>query len=146
MSINPSSTKILVTGASGFVALHTILRLLQSGYNVRGTVRTEAQGKSTRENLSKHIDTGKLEFVCADLLKDEGWKDAVSGRDFVLHLASPFPAEEPKHENDLILPAREGTLRVLRAAQMAGVKRVVLVSSVAAVAGGQVRENKTIKE
>jgi dihydroflavonol-4-reductase len=146
MSIHPSSTKVLVTGASGFIALHTILRLLQLGYPVRGTVRTEAQGKHALEALSKHVETGRLELVCAELLKDEGWQDAVNDCDFVPHLASPFPAEQPKDENELVLPAREGTLRVLRAAHAAGVKRVVLVSSTAAVVGGHEGKNKTFDE
>lgn len=146
MSIVPSSTKVLVTGAGGFIALHTVLRLLQLGYHVRGTVRTEAHGNKVREQLSKYTDTGKLEVVCADLLKDEGWNHIVRGCEIVLHLASPFPADEPKHEDDLILPAREGTLRVLRAAHSTGVKRVVLVSSVAAVAGGHTGENRTFTE
>ena len=146
MTINPSSTKVLVTGASGFIALHTILRLLQLGYQVRGTVRTEAQAKSTRENVSKHVDAGKLDLICVDLLQDEGWNQAVNGCEFVLHLASPFPAEEPKHEDDLILPAREGTLRVLRAAHAAGVKRVVVMSSIAAVMGGHEGENRNFDE
>lgn len=146
MVINPSSTKVLVTGASGFVALHTVLRLLELGYNVRGTVRTEAQEKNVRQTLFKHVDTSKLEFVSADLLNDEGWREAVDSCTLVLHLASPFPTEAPKDENELILPAREGTLRVLRAAQKGGVKRVVLVSSLAAVTGGHEKENRTFSE
>lgn len=146
MPTDPASTKVLVTGASGFIALHTVLRLLQLGYNVRGTTRTETQAKSTRESLSRHVDTSKLELICTDLLKDEGWKEAVNGCEFVLHLASPFPAEEPKHEDDLILPARDGTLRVLRAAHAGSVKRVVVVSSVAAVMGGHEGENRSFDE
>ena len=146
MSIDPSSTKVLVSGASGFIALHTVLRLLQLGYHVRGTTRTEAQAKSTRTSLSKHVDTSKLELICVDLLKEEGWKEAVKDCEYVLHLASPFPAEEPKHEDDLILPARDGTLRVLRAAHTAGVKRVVVVSSIAAVMGGHEGENRAFDE
>ena len=146
MSTAPSSTKILVTGAGGFIALHTVLQLLQLNYSVRGTVRTEAHAMKVRETLSKHTDTSKLELVCVDLLKDEGWQAAVSGCEIALHLASPFPAEEPKNENDLILPAREGTLRVLRAAHAEGVKRVVIVSSTAAVAAGHAGENRTFTE
>src|SRR6185436_15884514 len=98
------------------------------------TVRTDEQGEKVRQTLAKHVDTNKLVFIYADLTKDEGWEQAVVGCDFVLHLASPFPTEEPKDENELIIPAREGALRVLRAAQKAGVKRVVLVSYLAAVA------------
>ena len=146
MSTVPTSTKILVTGAGGFIALHSVLRLLQLNYSVRGTVRTEAHAKKVRELLSKHIDTSRLELVCVDLLKDEGWRDAVRGCEIVLHLASPFPAEEPKREDDLILPAREGTLRVLRAAHAANVKRVVVVSSTAAVAAGHAGENRIFTE
>jgi dihydroflavonol-4-reductase len=146
MASDPSSTKILVTGASGFIALHTVLRLLQLGYPVRGTVRTEAQEKQVRETLSRHVDTSRLEFVCANLLKDEGWKDAIQGCRLVLHLASPFPTDAPKDENEVIAPARDGTLRVLRAAQAGGVKRVILVSSAAAVLGGHEKENRTFTE
>lgn len=146
MTVIPSSKRILVTGAGGFIALHTILRLLQPGYSVRGTTRTEAHANQVREILSKQADIHKLELVCADLLKDEGWDDVVRGCEIVLHLASPFPAEEPKHEDELIRPAREGTLRVLRAAHAAGVKRVVVVSSVAAVVGGHTGENRTFTE
>jgi dihydroflavonol-4-reductase len=146
MSIVPISTRILVTGAGGFIALHTVLRLLQLGYPVRGTVRTEAHAQKVRETLSKHVDISKLELDCVDLVKDEGWQDAVRGCEIVLHLASPFPAEEPKQEDDLILPARDGTLRVLRAAHAEGVKRVVIVSSTAAVAAGHAGENRTFIE
>src|SRR5512134_2805271 len=143
MSIDPKSTKVLVTGAGSFIGLHTLLQLLQLGYNVRGTVRTESHAKHVTEVMSKHTSIDTLEIVLADLLKDEGWHEAARGCDFVLHLASPFPAESPKDENELILPARDGTLRVLRAAHAEGVKRVVLTSSVAAVAGGHMGENRT---
>ena len=146
MASASASSKVLVTGASGFLALHTILRLLQLGYSVRGTVRTEAQGKNVRETLSKHVDTGKLEFVYVDLLKDDGWQEAVTGCDLVLHLASPFPTEQPKDESELIRPARDGTLRVLRAAQAGGVKRVILVSSAVAVVAGHEGENRAFTE
>ena len=146
MAIDPTSTTILVTGANGFIGLHTVLHFLKLGYNVCATVRTKEQGESVRQTLSKHTDTQKLEFIYADLISDEGWDQAVAGRDFVLHLASPFPSEAPKDEKELILPAREGTLRVLRAAQKAGVKRVVLVSSAAAVLSGHEREDRVFNE
>jgi dihydroflavonol-4-reductase len=93
-----------------------------------------------------HTDTQKLEFIHANLLREEGWDQAAAGCDFVLHVASPFPTDAPKDENELILPAREGTLRVLRAAQRAGVKRTVLVSSMAAITSGHERENRTFDE
>jgi dihydroflavonol-4-reductase len=146
MALSPSSTKVLVTGASGFLALHTALRLLQLGYNVRGTVRTEAQEKNVRESLSKYVDTSKLEFVHVNLLHEEGWREAVEGCNPVLHLASPFPTDAPQDENEVIAPARDGTLRVLRAAQAGGVKQVILVSSVVAVTGGHENENRRFSE
>jgi dihydroflavonol-4-reductase len=146
MVIDPASTKILVTGANGFIGLHTVLHFLKLGYNLRATVRTQEQAEKVRGTLAKHTDTDELEFVHADLTRDEGWDQALAGCDFVLHLASPFPTEAPKDENELISPAREGTLRVLRAAQKGGVKRVVLVSSVAAVTAGHERESRTFTE
>jgi dihydroflavonol-4-reductase len=115
MAIDPTSTKILVTGANGFIGLHTILHFLKLGYQLCATVRTSEQGEKVRQTVAKHTDTHKLEFIGADLMRDEGWDQAAAGCDFVLHLASPFPTEAPKDENELILPAREGTLRVLRA-------------------------------
>ena len=146
MAIDPMSTKVLITGANGFIGLHTVLHFLKGGYNLCATVRTQEQGEKVRQTLAKHTDTTRLEFVQADLTKDEGWDQAVAGCDFVLHLASPFPTDAPKDENELIIPARDGTLRVLRAAQKAGVKRVVLVSSVAAVINGHERENRVFNE
>ena len=143
---DPTSTKILVTGANGFIGLHTVLHFLKRGYNLRATVRTQEQGEKVRQTLAKHTDTSQLEFIHADLTKDEGWDQAVAGCDFVLHLASPFPTDAPKDENEVIIPAREGTLRVLRAAQKGGVKRVVLVSSVVAVISGHERENRAFNE
>jgi dihydroflavonol-4-reductase len=146
MTIDPIATKVLVTGANGFIGLHTVLHFLNRGYSLCATVRTPEQGEKVRQILAKHTDTSKLEFIQADLMKDAGCDQAVAGCDFVLHVASPFPSEMPKDENELIRPAREGTLRVLRAAQTGGVKRVVLVSSVAAVTGGHERENRTFDE
>src|SRR5215208_6254887 len=136
----------MVTGANGFIGLHTVLHFLQRGYNLCATVRSQEQGERVRRTLAKHVETDKLQFFSADLTTDQGWDQAVSGCDYVLHLASPFPTEAPKDENELIIPAREGTLRVLRAAQKAGVKRVVLVSSIAAVTGGHERENRAFNE
>jgi dihydroflavonol-4-reductase len=140
---NPSSTKVLVTGAGGFVGLHTMVQFLQQGYSVRGTVRTESHAQRVKEALSKHISTDKLELVLADLLIDEGWSEAVNGCEYVLHVASPFPAEDPKDENELIIPARDGVMRILHAAHAEGVKRIVLVSSTAAIVGDHVGENMT---
>ncbi len=131
-------SKVLVTGGSGYIAGHAIVHLLAQGHDVRTTVRDLQREPAVRAMLSS---TGieaddRLAFLCADLTADAGWEEAVAGCDFVLHMASPFPAGIPRHEDDLIIPAREGALRVLRAARDAGVKRVVLTSSFAAVGYG----------
>lgn len=146
MNASISSAKVLVTGATGFIGLHTVLRLLQLGYSVRATVRTENQEKNIVKTLSKHVDASTLEFACADLLKEDGWQETVLGCDFVIHTASPFPAANPKDENELIVPAREGTLRVLRAVQMRGIKRVVMLSTIGAIMDGHQGENRTFDE
>ena len=128
---------VLVTGASGFIALHCVVQLLQAGYQVRGTLRSASREAEVRETVARQVDAGeRLSFTTADLTDDAGWADAVANCTYVLHVASPFPAAPPKDENELIVPAREGALRVLRAAANAGVKRVVLTSSIAAVAHG----------
>jgi nucleoside-diphosphate-sugar epimerase len=128
---------VLVTGASGFIAMHCIIQLLEQGYRVRGTLRSPNREPELRSTLAKFVQADdRLEFVTADLLQDNGWNQAVSGCEYILHVASPFPSVHPKDEMELIRPAREGTLRVLRAASQHGVKRVVLTSSVAAVAAG----------
>ena len=137
---------VLVTGASGFVALHTIIQLLEQGYKVRGTLRTMSRKNEVRETLRKHVSDEQFELVEADLLDDTGWGQAVEGCEYVLHVASPFPLFEPKHEDELIRPAVEGTLRVLRAAHAANVKRVVQVSSNAAISSGHEGENRTFTE
>ena len=130
---------ILVTGGSGFVAGHCILRLLDAGYTVRTTVR--APGRETRVLQQLRVGGcdpgGRLAVAVADLTRDEGWAAAMDGVTAVLHVASPFPAGLPKDERELTVPAREGTLRVLRAARDAGVRRVVQTSSFAAVGYGQ---------
>jgi nucleoside-diphosphate-sugar epimerase len=129
---------VLVTGASGFVAGHCIRDLLEHGYAVRGTVRNLA----ARDKIA-HLETlaeqagGQLQFVEADLSADDGWERAVAGCTHVLHVASPFPPTEPAHEDELIRPAVDGTLRVLQACADSGtVKRVVLTSSTAAITSG----------
>lgn len=126
---------VLVTGGSGFLGVHTLLQLLQLGYMVRTTVRSLTKKESVIHALQEGgiTDISALSFYEADLISDEGWKEAVSGCDYVLHVASPFPASDPEDEMELIIPARDGALRVLKAAAQAGVKRVVLTSSFAAV-------------
>lgn len=146
MTTSTSSKKVLVTGANGFIGLHTTLRLLQLDYHVRATVRNAAHMKNVIETLSKHLETNNLEFALADLTKDDSWNNAAQGCDYVIHVASPYVAENPKDEKELIVPARDGTLRVLRAAQTEGVKRVVLLSSIGAVFDGHEGENRTFDE
>ncbi len=130
-------TRVLVTGASGFVAQHLILQLLAKGYEVRGTLRSMKRADEVRSVLSQHDPRAKdIAFVEADLASDAGWAEAVKDCAYVQHVASPFPAVHPKDENELIRPAREGALHVLKAAKAAGVKRVVMTSSMAAIAYG----------
>lgn len=128
---------VLVTGGSGFLAGWCMVELLGRGYEVRTTVRDLGREREVREAVSMGgQDDEKIAVLAADLTSDEGWQEAVAGCDYVLHVASPFPPVQPKDPDELIVPAREGTLRVLRAALTAGVKRIVVTSSVAAIAGG----------
>ena len=128
-------SKVLVTGGSGFVGAHVILQLLSAGHEVRTTVRSLKREGDVRAMLkaSSQEPGDRLSFFAADLVSDAGWREAVAGCDYVMHVASPIPGSAPKHEDELIIPAREGTLRVLRAARDANVKRVVLTSSCGAV-------------
>ncbi len=133
---------VLVTGGSGFIGVHAILQLLAAGHQVRTTVRNLSREGDVRAMLKvggaepAHLSKDRLTFFAADLEKDSGWKEAVAGCDYVHHVASPIPPNTPKHEDDLIIPAREGALRVLRASRDAGVKRVVMTSSFAAIGYG----------
>jgi dihydroflavonol-4-reductase len=125
---------ILVTGGSGYLATHLIARLLRDGHEVRTTVRSAARSASVRAAVRRGgADDARLEFVEADLMSDDGWKAAVDGCAEIHHVASPIPIAQPEDPDELIVPAREGTLRVLRAALDAGARRVVLTSSFAAV-------------
>ncbi|KFZ06267.1 hypothetical protein V501_07547 [Pseudogymnoascus sp. VKM F-4519 (FW-2642)] len=136
----PSSTTVLVTGGSGFIGSYVILGLLSEGYTVRTTIRNLSRSASVLTSLENGGATpaslARLTIFAASLDSDDGWAEAVQGCTYVQHVASPFPAELPKHEDDLIIPAREGTLRVLKAAAAAGVKRVVLTSSFGAIGYG----------
>jgi dihydroflavonol-4-reductase len=130
--------KVLVTGISGFVGQHCAAELLKKGYAVRGSVRTMSKTDEVVNGIKKEIDPkGNLEFCELDLMKDAGWDKAMEGCDFVLHIASPFVVKVPKDENELIKPAVDGTLRALKAAKKAGIKRVVLTSSTVAMSGGK---------
>jgi nucleoside-diphosphate-sugar epimerase len=139
---------VLVTGGTGFVGAHCILQLLERGHQVRTTVRSLSREADVREMLLVGgVEAGdRLSFVAADLASDAGWPEAVAGCAYVLHVASPFPPAIPAHEDEIIVPARDGALRVLRAARDAGVKRVVLTSSFAAIGYGQPPRNRPFTE
>ncbi len=122
--------KVLLTGISGYIGSHCAVELLKKGYSVRGSVRSLSKKEQVIESIKKEIDPkDNLEFCELDLLEDEGWDKAVKGCEFVLHVASPFVMLEPNDENEYIRPAVNGTMRALKAARQAGVKRVVLTSS-----------------
>ena len=130
---------VLVTGGSGFVAGHCLLQLAKAGHQLRTTVRRRAREGHVRDTLARAgmNSSVSLAFFEADLTADAGWREAMQGCDYVLHVASPFPASSPKSDDELIIPARDGALRALRAARDAGVKRLVLTSSFAAVGYGR---------
>lgn len=135
--MNERRGRVLVTGGSGFIAGYCIRALLEDGWYVRATVRNAARAHDVRETLGGAAqDPKRLAFAAADLTHDAGWEEAADACDYVLHVASPFPSANPKNEAELITPARDGALRVLRAARDARVKRVVMTSSAAAVAYG----------
>ena len=134
MTINQG--KVLVTGASGYIALHCILELLNNGFRVKGSLRDLNREDEVRNSLGSKFNKNNLEFCKLNLLRDEGWDDAASDCDYLFHIASPCFIEEPKNEKELITPALEGTLRALRAANKSKVKKVVLTSSMGAIAYG----------
>lgn len=140
--------KVLITGASGYIGKHITLELLNQGYMVRASVRKLSKSAEVREAVTPHLlDSSDLDsrltFVELDLEKDSGWEAALEDIDVLMHTASPFPLATPKDENDLIRPAVDGTLRALKAAKSAGVKRVILTSSVAAIYGCDLPAGKT---
>ena len=130
-------TKVMVTGITGYVGQHCGAELLRQGYEVLGTVRSMEKADMVREGIARVAPIENLTFVEADLLSDKGWKDAMDGCTYVLHVASPFIIAAPKDENEIISPAVDGTLRVLSAAKAAGIKRVVLTSSTVAIISGK---------
>uniref|UniRef100_UPI00082DB318 SDR family oxidoreductase n=1 Tax=Streptomyces lushanensis TaxID=1434255 RepID=UPI00082DB318 len=146
--MSTSNDTVLVTGGSGFLGGRVIAQALAEGHRVRTTVRSPAKATQVREDLkAMGADADdRLSFVEADLTADNGWAEAVAGCRYVLHTASPFPAGTPDHEDDLIIPAREGTLRVLRAARDEDVKRVVVTSSFAAIGYGRPATERAFTE
>lgn len=142
---NTSRETVLVTGASGFIAMHCILKLLEAGYDVVGTLRKLERAPHVLDVLARAAGPNagvsrRVTFCAANLESDAGWSEAVQGCTYVLHVASPVPMEIPKHPDELIIPARDGTLRVLRAATARGVRRVVMTSSIAAIVYGHDRD------
>jgi dihydroflavonol-4-reductase len=135
---------VLVSGGSGYVASFTIRQLIAEGWTVHTTIRSLAKEQRVRDILA--VDNSRLKVFEADLAADAGWDEAMAGCSHVAHIASPFPAGAVKDENELIVPAREGALRALRAAEKAGVARFVMTSSTAAVAYGHPRGTYTFTE
>ncbi|WP_261511236.1 SDR family oxidoreductase [Chryseobacterium paludis] len=132
--------KVLLTGISGFLGSHTTIQLLEKGYEVKGTLRSLSRAGSIKDVIAKHTRyVDNLSFFQADLNDANIWTDLTRGMDYVQHIASPFPRELPKHEDDLILPAKEGILNILKASSQNNVKRVVLTSSGAAVVYGKTK-------
>lgn len=139
---------VLVTGGAGFIAVHCILQLLNSGYRVKTTLRDLSRETAVRSMLRQGgVEAGgRLTFIQADLSSDAHWEEAVKDCTYVLHVASPTPKLNFKHEDEMIIPAREGVLRVLRASRDAGVKRVVLTSAIGAIVYGHPRQTTPYDE
>ena len=125
--------KVLLTGVSGWIAKHTAIELLNSGYEVLGTVRNKNLIEQTKETLNKYTSTDKLSFIELDLLKDDGWNDAAKGCKYIMHIASPFPMKVSNNRNHLLPVAVDGTLRVLNAGLNAGVEQIIKTSSIVAM-------------
>ena len=141
--------KVLLTGVTGFLGSHTAIQLLNKGYEVVGTLRSKDRMDSIREIIGKHTaNIQNLTLAEADLSNRDVWFELTRNIDYVQHIASPFPRELPKHDDDLIIPAREGTLTILKASVENQVKRVVMVSSSAAVIYGKTKHelNKVLNE
>lgn len=137
--------KILITGISGFIAQHCAAQLLSKGYAVRGSVRNKSKKNEIIDSFKKNnISIENLEFCTLDLLKDEGWQKAMETCDYVFHIASPYSLKVPKDENEFIKPAVEGTLRALKFAKEAKIKRLVLTSSIVAMIGEDSQKNKIL--
>jgi dihydroflavonol-4-reductase len=128
------SGTVFVSGGSGYIAGFLIRQLVAEGWMVHTSIRNLAKEADVRASLG--LDNTKLKFFAADLMSDAGWAEAMTGCSHVAHVASPLPTDAPKHEDELIVPARDGALRALKAAKAAGIKRFVMTSSMAAIAYG----------
>ncbi|MDY0931647.1 aldehyde reductase [Chryseobacterium sp. CFBP8996] len=136
-----SNKKVLLTGVTGFLGSHTTIQLLNKDFDVIGTLRSKDRISSIRETIGKYSpNINNLTFAEADLSDEEIWLDLTKDVDYVLHIASPFPRELPKHENDLIEPAKRGALNILKAATANSVKRVVMVSALGTITYGKTKE------
>lgn len=135
---------VFVSGGSGYIAGFVIRQLVEQGWSVQTTIRNLGCESEVRAALG--VDNGKVRFFAADLMSDDGWAEAMAGCTHAAHVASPLPANAPQHEDELIVPAREGALRALRAAKAAGIKRFVMTSSMAAIAYGHPREQTRFTE
>ncbi len=138
---------IVLTGVTGYLGSHTTIQLLNKGYHVKGTLRDLSRSDSIRDIIAKHsANSNRLTFAAVDLLDPlSKWEDIMDEMDAVVHIASPFPTTLPKEGNDIILPAKNGTLNVLKAATKAGVKKVVMTSSSGAAVYGE-RKNGIFSE
>jgi len=125
--------KVLLTGVSGWIAKHTAIELLNSGYEVLGTVRNKNLIEQTKETISKYTSIDKLSFVELDLLKDDGWNEAAKGCKYIMHVASPFPMKVSNNRDSLLPVAVDGTLRVLNAGLNADVEQIIITSSIVAM-------------
>ena len=129
---------VFITGISGWIAQFCAIECIKAGYHVKGSLRSMSRQTEILDAIGKEVDpTGKVEFCELDLLKDEGWDSSMEGCTYLMHIASPFVIFEPKDENELITPAKDGTIRALKAAQKAKIKRVVLTSSIVAMCAHQ---------
>ena len=127
------NNKVLLTGVSGWIAKHTAIELLNSGYEVLGTVRNSSLIEQTKETISKHAPIDNLTFVELDLLKDDGWNEAAQGCKYIMHIASPFPYKVSNNRDSLLAPAVDGTLRVINAGVNANVEQIIKTSSIVAM-------------
>jgi dihydroflavonol-4-reductase len=145
--MSPNNNNVLVTGITGFIGSHIAIKLLNAGYSIRGTMRNLGRKESILKTISAHTENSdRLDFAKGELTNSEDWDVAMEGMDYVMHVASPLPFDLKKDADDLIIPAREGTLNVLKAAHKHNIKRVVLTSSIAAIGHGHKGKVKTYTE